>query len=242
MLHGARMNFSASDFNSFIVENNVIGFFEKPITLKSGRISNWYVNWRTVAEDAFLTEQLVKFVLAFTEQQINSKIIERPDCFYGVPEGATKLGILSQYLWAKSSPNYAKGSHIIPMGRAKPKEHGAPKDKYYVGAPRGKTIVLEDVTTTGGSLIDTIDKLIEAGVDVIAAYGLTHRMELRDDRTPVATEIAKRKSASGPVKYLPLSNALELLPLIIAKQQPSSELQQSIIREFSEVGEKELRL
>ena len=35
------------------------------------------------------------------------------------------------------------------MGRAKPKQHGSPEDKYFVGEPNGKIVVLEDVTTTG---------------------------------------------------------------------------------------------
>jgi orotate phosphoribosyltransferase len=236
------MTFSQDAFNQFIIENNVIGFFEKPLKLKSGRISNWYVNWRTVSEDVFLLEQLVPHVIDFTNEQIKLGVIPPPDCFYGVPEGATKLGMLCQYFWAKNSPQYAKGSHVLPMGRAKPKEHGAPQDRYFVGAPRGKTIVVEDVTTTGGSLIETIDKLLDANIDVVAAFGLTHRMELREDRSTVAKEIAKRESASGFVKYLPLSNAKQLLPLMTAKLQPSSELQRSIVQEFVDFGEQPLSL
>jgi orotate phosphoribosyltransferase-like protein len=38
----------------------------------------------------------------------------------------------------------------------------APKDKFFVGVPKGKTIVIEDVTTTGGSLIETLNGLKEA--------------------------------------------------------------------------------
>jgi orotate phosphoribosyltransferase len=236
------MTFSQDAFNQFIIDNNVIGFFDKPLKLKSGRISNWYVNWRTVSEDVFLLETLVPFVIDFTKVQIERGVIPPPDCFYGVPEGATKLGMLCQYFWAKNSPAYGRGSHVLPMGRAKPKEHGAPQDRYFVGAPRGKTIVVEDVTTTGGSLIETIDKLLNAGIDVIAAIGLTHRMELREDRSTVADEIGKRKSASGVIKYLPLSSATELLPLITAQRRLSIELQNAIIQEFVEYGEQPLSL
>jgi hypothetical protein len=52
-----------------------------------------------------------------------------PDCFYGVPEGATKLAIVTQSKWAQFAPNYGQGSHCLPMGRAQPKEHGDPKDR-----------------------------------------------------------------------------------------------------------------
>ena len=146
--------FNQQKFNQFILENNVIGFFEEPITLKSGRLSFWYVNWRNVAQDVFLLDKLTDLVINFVED-LNLK----PDCFYGVPEGATKLGILTQYKWAKKSSNFGLASHILPMGRGKPKDHGDLKDRFFVGMPRGETVILEDVTTTGSSLLETIEKL-----------------------------------------------------------------------------------
>jgi len=58
--------FQQKSFNEFILDNRVLGFFENPITLKSGRQSYWYVNWRTVAEDAWLLDRLTEYVIAFT--------------------------------------------------------------------------------------------------------------------------------------------------------------------------------
>lgn len=136
--------FNQEKFNQFILENKVIGFFEEPVTFKSGRIAHEYINWRNVAEDVFLIDRLADYVMAFVED-----LGLAPDCFYGVPEGATKLGVITQYKWAKKSPNYGPGSHRLPMGRKQPKDHGDPKDKYFVGAPKGKVIILEDITTTG---------------------------------------------------------------------------------------------
>ena len=190
-------NFDQENFNKFVLDNNVIGFFERPIKLKSGRMSNWYVNWRNVA-DVFTLDQLTDYVIAFTED-----LGIKPDCFYGVPEGATKLGILTQYKWAKKSPNYDQNSHTLPMGRGKPKDHGEPKDKYFVGEPKGKTTILEDVTTTGGSLLNTIDSLTEAEIPIIAAFGLTNRMELRDDGQSVQEAVESKN-----VPYHALSSAL----------------------------------
>jgi orotate phosphoribosyltransferase len=46
------------------------------------------------------------------------------------------------------------------MGRAKPKDHGDPKDRYFVGEPGGKVVILEDVTTTGKSLIEKSFRLL----------------------------------------------------------------------------------
>lgn len=160
-----------------------------------------------------------------------------PDCFYGVPEGATKIGVLTQYKWAKQSPDYTLGSHALPMGRKIPKDHGAPKDRFFVGEPRGKTIVLEDVTTTGGSLIETIDNLTEAEVQVIAALGLTNRMELRDDGMSVQQAV----EAKG-VPYHTLSSALDLLPEAYKKLKPGEDIAKAVEQEFKEWGVKKLSL
>lgn len=224
--------FNQQKFNQFILENQVIGFFEAPITLKSGRLSHWYVNWRNVAEDVFLSEQLADQVMAFVE---DSGI--RPDCFYGVPEGATKLGIITQYKWAKNSPNYGSGSHILPMGRGKPKDHGELKDRFFIGQPKGKVVILEDVTTTGSSLLETIDNLTQAKTQIIAAIGLTNRMELTTDGKSVKEAVEVKG-----VPYLQMSNALELLPLAYQKLKPGEEIAKKVEEEFQKYGVKKLKL
>ena len=126
------------------------------------------------------------------------------DTFYGVPEGATKLGILTQFKYAKSQQCH-KQSHQLAMGRAKPKEHGDPKDRYFVGAPKGNICVLEDVTTTGGSLIQCIKSLQSHGLNITAAIGLTNRDEFRDDNKSVAEALSELN-----VPYLEMSNAKKL--------------------------------
>jgi len=224
--------FNQEKFNQFILENKVVGFFEEPITLKSGRLSHWYVNWRNVAEDVFLSDKLSDYVMAFVED-----LGLQPDCFYGVPEGATKLGIITQYKWAKESKNYGLGSHILPMGRGKPKDHGKLKDRFFLGQPKGKVVILEDVTTTGSSLLETIDNLTQAKIQIIAAIGLTNRMEMGDDGKSVK-ETVEAKGAP----YLQMSNALELLPLAYEKLKPGEEIAKKVEEEFQEYGVEKLKL
>ena len=200
--------FNQKGFNNFIIQNKVVGFFKKPIKLKSGRLSNWYVNWRNIAEDVYLLDKLTDYVISFVEN-LNLK----PDCFYGVPEGATKLALITQYKWARKSSDYGPGSHVLSMGRGKPKDHGDPKDRYFVGTPKGKVIILEDVTTTGSSLISAIDNLKKIkNVKIIAAISLTNRNEIRDDGKTVE-DIVRSKG----IRYYAMSNALELLPKIYKK-------------------------
>lgn len=233
------MRFNQKEFNEFVIGNEVIGFFDKEVLLASGRGSHWYVNWRKISNDAFLMDELSDYVINF----VTSKGL-KPDCFYGVPEGATKLGILSQYKYAKQSPDYDKGSHSLPMGRAKPKNHGDPKDKYFVGEPRGKIVYLENVTTTGASLINSCLGLLELEQKRIScAVGLTDRMEITDKigNTPAGISV-KAALNSLDIPYFSMSNAEELLPLAIKKYNPNEEIIRAIEREYEQFGVKPLKL
>ena len=217
-----------SKFLEFVIENEVVGFFDEPIKLKSGRLSNWYVNWRTIAQDAFLMDKLTDFVLSFVNA-LNLK----PDCFYGVPEGATKLGIITQLKWAKKQSDYRKGRYLLPMGRGKQKDHGDPKDQFFLGEPKGLVIILEDTTTTAGSLVKTIKSLKKLDVKILAAIVMTERNEKRDDGKSV-TEILKEEN----VEFFAMSNALEILPLL----KPNDSLSQNIQEYFKKYGTKQIEL
>lgn len=234
--------FDQEEFDEFVLNHGVIGFFEEPITMVSGRKSHFYCNWRKVSNDAYLLHELVHFVIRFVEDKVAEDVIEAPDCFYGVAEGATKLGVLTQYVWANMSPEFREGSHVLAMGRAKPKEHGAIADRFFVGTPRGNTIVLEDVTTTGGSLLKCLDQLIEANIPITATIGLTNRMELRDDRTSVADAVATRTSGDVPIPYFHLSDALSLLPKAVSRAKPSAAVIAAVEEEFRMHGVRPLAL
>jgi orotate phosphoribosyltransferase len=226
------MAFDQQAFNTFVVDSNVYGFFPQAITLKSGRTSHFYANWRDVVKDVWSTERLAGFVIDFV-RDLGLQV----DTFYGVPEGATKLGVIAQYLWARQQTGYGRDSHALAMGRAKPKEHGAPQDKYFVGVPKGKVIVIEDVTTTGGSSIKTLESLREAGIDIVALVSLTNRMEKRDDGSSVEQAV----TAAG-FRFHHMSNALDLLPGVYRRLQPGEAIGKVIEAEFAQYGVRPLHL
>ncbi len=213
-------------FENFIIENKVIGFFNKPIKLKSGRLSYWYVNWRNITADVYLLDKLTDYLLIFVDY-LNLK----PNCFYGVPEGASKLGIITQFKWARKNNNYGPGEFILSMGRGMQKEHGDPKDSFFLGIPNGKVVILEDVTTTGESLINSIKKLKELNIEIIAAIGLTNRNELRDDGKSVKEIILEEG-----IQYFAMSNAIELLPNL----KLNKDITKKIEEYFKKYGAKEI--
>lgn len=223
-------NFNQTDFSNFIIGNNILGFFAKPVKLKSGRMSNWYINFRDISNDVYLLDKTSDFILSFVKD-----LGKEPYCFYGVPEGATKLAVLLNYKFAKANKNFSKGSHVLPMGRGKAKEHGMVKDKYFVGEPKGDVIVIEDVTTTGGSLLTSLKHLKELGVNVIHALGLANRMEKRDDGKSVKEAVEELG-----VPYSFLSKGTDLLPLAIKKFKPEQEIVEGIVKEFEKFGVEKL--
>ncbi len=222
--------FDQQAYNKFLIEEGVIGFFEESIKLKHGRISNWYVNMRNLTDTTKVKDKLVKYVLDFVE----SKGLE-PDLFYGVPEGATKLALFLTDEYAKRKN---KDMPLV-MGRGKPKEHGEPKDRFFVGhmPDKSKVIVVEDVTTTGGSLINTLESLKQVDVEIIATIGLVNRMEIRDDGRSV-----EQKVNEAGVRYMAVSDALVLLPLAAAKQKPDKKTLKEVEDYFKKYGIKQLKL
>lgn len=224
------MNWEAEKekFYDFIIENNVIGFFKEPVPLKSGRKSPFYVNWRNISEDVYLIDKLTDYLLSFVEY-----LHLVPDCFYGVPEGATKLGIITQFKWAIKNQNFKPGHFTLSMGRGKPKKHGELKDRLYLGIPKGKVVILEDVTTTGGSLVHCIEELQKLNVNVISAIGLTNRNERRDDGKTVEELISEKG-----VKYFAMSSIIEILP----KLNPNKEIALSIENYFKKYGVRQIEL
>jgi|GEM_PF-237392 len=209
-------------FVQFLLKHQIVGFFDKPITLKSGRESHWYVNWRKVAEDVHLLDQTAEYLVDFIQD-----LGLTPDTIYGVPEGATKLAILAQHKWAMLSETYGAGSHVLAMGRAKPKLHGALRDKFFLGVPRGKTLLVEDVTTTGGSLLRTLEDLQKAEVDVMACLSLTDRLELREDGL-----LVKDKLKQLGVPFYTLSDALEFLPEAIKSASTRESIREIVTKEY----------
>lgn len=225
-------HFDQDKFYQFIIDNQVIHFLDMPVVMSSGVRSHTYVNWRTITNDVFLLDQLTDYVLAFA-----SDLQLKPDCFYGVPEGATKVGLFSQYKLAQQSPTYGKGSHVLAMGRGGLKMHGEEANRQFIGKPTGRTVVLEDVTTTGHSLITAVDSLQQTGVNVTVALGLTNRMLKTTDGGTIATTLL----AKG-VSYYSLSTVADLLPRAYLALRPSDDIVSKVEEEFRLYGEKEIKL
>ncbi|MBD3312811.1 orotate phosphoribosyltransferase [Candidatus Woesearchaeota archaeon] len=197
------MTFDKEGFDKFILENQVVGIKEEPIKLKSGRESYWYANCRVLSDNYGLLNRTAGFVADF----IKEKGLEF-DYIYGTPDGATKLGVMVNIILGKDNPDLK-----MVVGRKKPKDYGEPRDRFFVGpVEKGdRVLVVEDVTTTGSSVVEHLDFLKEAGVEIVGIISLFNRLEKRDDGMGVAEYIKKEFE----VPYYWLSDGPRILSLAV---------------------------
>jgi orotate phosphoribosyltransferase len=139
------------------------------ITLASGRKSDFYFNLKPTMLDPEGATLLAELTYETLKE-------DRFDFIGGLEMGAVPLaGAIAQISWIKGHPIAAF------FVRKKPKEHGArlaveglAKDE----SLRGKRIVIvEDVTTTGGSAMKAVEAVREAGGDVALVLTMVDREE-----------------------------------------------------------------
>ncbi len=139
------------------------------IKLASGRTSNFYFNLKPTmldAEGAALLAQLALDALAD----------ERIDYIGGLEMGAVPIaGAVAQLSFINGAPVQAF------FVRKKPKEHGAKLSIEGLTASeslRGKRVVIvEDVTTTGGSAMKAIEAVRDAGAEIAFVLTIVDREE-----------------------------------------------------------------
>lgn len=139
------------------------------ITLASGRKSDFYFNLKPTMMDP----EGATLLAELTYEALKD---EQYDYIGGLEMGAVPLaGAIAQISWIKGHPIAAF------FVRKKPKEHGArlaieglAKDETLAGK---RIVVVEDVTTTGGSAMKAVEALREAGADVALVFTMVDREE-----------------------------------------------------------------
>jgi len=141
-------------------------FFRERIVLSSGKESNFYIDARLVtltSEGAFLTASIILELIK--DQKI--------DAIGGPTLGADPIvGALA----ALSHLNHRPLNTFIV--RQAPKSHG--RMRHIEGPPireDSQVILIDDVATTGKSLLEAIEKLKQDGIKVLKAIVLVDRQE-----------------------------------------------------------------
>ena len=139
------------------------------ITLASGRKSDFYFNLKPTMMDP-------EGATLLAELTFDALKDDKLDYIGGLEMGAVPLaGAVAAVSWIKGSPISAF------FVRKKPKEHGAKllvegltKDENLQGK---RVVVVEDVTTTGGSAIKAVESVRDAGGEVVLVFTMVDREE-----------------------------------------------------------------
>lgn len=151
----------------------VRSFGRGEITLASGRKSNFYFNLKPTMLDA-------EGAALLAELTLDALSGETFDYVGGLEMGAVPIaGAIAQLSFMRGKPVSAF------FVRKKPKEHGA-KLTIEGLAPgeslKGKrVVVVEDVTTTGGSAMKAVEALRDAGAEIALVFTMVDREEGADE-------------------------------------------------------------
>lgn len=213
--------FDQDSYDIFLIENGVIGFYEDPVTLRSGRLSYWYANFRTLLTDLTKIDKAAEFIYSFVLQQ---GVL--PTNFFAVPEGAREF--------VSSLNRILISDEFIPVTnlRSGYKSHGSFLDRYSIGSvsPWMKPILVEDVTTTGNSSTEYLMLLQELGVAPLALVSMLDRQERRSDGRSVKELVEDNYK----VAYLPISNAERVLPRAVEKLKLKKSILEGLRRELND--------
>lgn len=150
------------EFSIFLHENKIIRFGD--FTLASGKKSPYYVDLRLVPSYPHKFRKMVKYL---QDEIIKDTGLDKFDSLVSVPTGG--LVIASALAIEMVKP--------LIYVRSKPKDYGTSKSiegKIWEGL---KAVMIDDVATTGGSVVNGIKYLTEAKIIVEDAYVIVNRME-----------------------------------------------------------------
>ncbi|MFH1364681.1 MAG: hypothetical protein ABIH52_03405 [Candidatus Aenigmatarchaeota archaeon] len=235
------MTFDQESYHDFVLKyrspdgKDVVGFFPDKRTLVSGRESFWYWNGRILLDYKEPMDTLAHHILNYCDEHGIT-----PDYFVNVPEGVNKL---TDYL------NAMIGGKQVQM-RAKPKTHGDPRDANFLGPviQGDRVVLLEDVTTTGGSLIGVLEKLYESELNILGTLCECNRMELaargrgaeREDFDIGVNEYVTSIRDKG-TQHHALTDATKILPVAFKLWTPpegvrKADIAQGLYEEYQDHG------
>jgi orotate phosphoribosyltransferase len=140
-------------------------YFERQLTLSSGRASNYYVDCKRtlyIPRGAYLAgELLLELATAAGVEQIG-----------GMAAGA--LPVTDAVMAAAHRSGVSMRGFFV---RKETKHHGLQQIIEGAFKPGLKTAVIDDTITTGGSSLQAVAAMREAGANVIAAIALVERGE-----------------------------------------------------------------
>jgi orotate phosphoribosyltransferase len=135
-----------------------------PFTLRSGGVSNWYLDARQTTFDGAGARLVGAAVLEALSDEV--------EAVGGMTMGADPIAVATAMVAAE------RGRELTAFSiRKEAKDHGTGGRLVGPVRPGMKVAVLEDTTTTGGAAVEAARCLLEEGVKVLQAIALVDRSE-----------------------------------------------------------------
>ena len=153
------------EFAIFLYEKGIIKF--GAFTLASGKKSPYYVDLRLVPSFPHEFRKMIKYLESNIEQDIG---LDKFESIVSVPTGGLIIGAALAIETVKP----------LIYVRSKPKDYGTSKSvegKIHEGM---KVIMIDDVATTGGSVVNAVKSLKQENIVIEDAYVIVDRMEGAD--------------------------------------------------------------
>lgn len=150
------------EFATFLYQKGVIKFGD--FTLASGKKSSYYVDLRLVPSYPHQFRAMIKHL---QNNIIDNTGLDQFDSLVSVPTGG--LIIASALAIETVKP--------LIYVRSKPKDYGTSKSVEGQIAKGMKVVMIDDVATTGGSVVNAIKSLRESDIVIEDAYVIVNRME-----------------------------------------------------------------
>ena len=158
------------EFIEFMVESDVLKFGE--FTLKSGRKSPFFMN-----AGAYVTGSQLKRLGEYYAKAIHDKYGDDFDVLFGPAYKGIPISVVTAIAYSEL---YGKEIRYC-SDRKEEKDHGADKGSFLGSSLKDgdKVIMIEDVTTSGKSMEETVPKVKgAANVEIIGLMVSLNRMEV----------------------------------------------------------------
>lgn len=154
------------EFATFLHQKGIIKFGD--FTLASGKKSSYYVDLRLVPSYPHQFRAMIKYLQNNIAESVG---LNSFDSLVSVPTGG--LVIASALAIETVKP--------LIYVRSKPKDYGTSKSIEGQIHEGMKVVMIDDVATTGGSVVNAIKSLKEANITIEDAYVIVNRMEGADE-------------------------------------------------------------
>jgi orotate phosphoribosyltransferase len=186
------------EFAIFLHQNDIIKFGD--FTLASGKKSSYYIDLRLVASFPHIFRKMTKNLQKLVSEKTG---LDNFDSLVAVPTGGLVIGSALAIETVKP----------LIYVRDKPKDYGTTKSiegKIFSGM---KVILIDDVVTTGSSVINAIKQLKDAGLSISDVYVIINRLEGANN----TLELEK-------VNLYQLTDVLEITTILFQEKLVSKEI------------------